>query len=333
VVIGHGHSGDAWNRIPPARVHRALETGRPSLPLPPGSLLVLDTINAFKRACDPHTGAPRFSFVDLLKPEGPWVPLLLLAFDPRLALAHLPGVAGRGKEALLRAVAQRLRGGATLAGPATAGASDEDGGNGVAAGRAGPAAAGVPDEDGEDGSDAVAAGLADALLAALTPGERAAPRALLDRLGNALDGAAPAAPGTLAAGPAAGLFLRAAHRLWHDGGSFFDPAHLGALDRAIVAEHLPEGCGPRVVVAGHTHAAREARPAADRVYLNTGTWTDLLRVPEEADAEALARWAGELRAGTAPRLRRLHYAEIAPGGAQLKAWPGGSGGAASEASP
>ena len=172
----------------------------------------------------------------------------------------------------------------------------------------------------EDGPDFIVADLAEGLVAALTAAERAAPRALLDRLENAFGGAGPAGEGTLAASPPLGLFLRAAHRAFHDGGSFFDTASLGALDRAIVAEHLPAACGPRVVIAGHTHAAREARPSPDRVYLNTGTWTDLLQVPEEADAGALARWANELRGGRAPRLRRLHYAEITPDTAGLRVW-------------
>jgi hypothetical protein len=245
------------------------------------------------------------------------VPLLLLAFDPRLALAHLPGVAGRGGEALRQAVAQRLLGHATLAGPPPTG--------GLEVGE---------DEDGDgDEAETTVEDLAGSLLAALTPAERAAPRALLDRLDNALAGVDEAGRETLAAGAPLGLFLRAAHRLWHDGGSFFDPGSLGALDRGIVAAHLPEGCGPRVVVAGHTHAAREAQPGDGRVYLNTGTWTDLLRVPEEGSVEALLRWADELRGGKAPRLRRLHYAEITAEAARLKLWPSGSAAGTDEASP
>jgi UDP-2,3-diacylglucosamine pyrophosphatase LpxH len=298
VVIGHGHLGDPWNRISPRRIQRALENGEPSLPLPPGSLLVLETINAFKRACDPWSSTPRFPFVDLLKPEGPWVPLLLLAFDPQLALAHLPGVARQAREALMEAVAQRLLGGAKLASTPPVGGADRD----------------------RELADVVVAEVAAGLVAALTAAELAAPRALLDHLDSAFGGAGPAGQRMLTAGPPLGLFLRAAHRLWHDGGSFFDTASLGTLDRAIVAEHLPEGSRPRVVLAGHTHAAREARLSPDRIYLNTGTWTDLLQVPEKPDTAALVRWADELRGGRAPRLRRLHYAEITPETAGLKVW-------------
>jgi UDP-2,3-diacylglucosamine pyrophosphatase LpxH len=295
VVVGHGHLGDSWNRISPETLHRALSRGEPALALPPGSLLVLETINAFKRACDPRTGEPRFPFVDLLKPEGPWVPLLLMAFDLPLALSHLPGVAGHAGLALWRALAGRLRGGPTLRQP-------------------------VPAED-DGGAPDLPAELAEAIAAALTSAEAAAPRAVLDRFESALTAAAEARPGRLAgAGGVRGLLLRAAHRLWHDGGSFFDPSSLSTLDGGIVREHLPEDSGPRVVVAGHTHAAREVRLPGDRLYLNCGTWTDLLRVPDGGDGETLARWAEEVGKGVAPRLWRLTYADITPAGPRLGSW-------------
>ena len=38
-------------------------------------------------------------------------------------------------------------------------------------------------------------------------------------------------------------------------------------------DRLPIGCGPRVVIAGHTHAARHVWLDADRTYINTGTWS------------------------------------------------------------
>ncbi|HEV7915030.1 MAG TPA: hypothetical protein VGP22_14780, partial [Albitalea sp.] len=48
----------------------------------------------------------------------------------------------------------------------------------------------------------------------------------------------------------------------------------------------------KVIVYGHTHLAkRVALDVGDAVYLNTGTWADLLRVPEAVlgDDEAAAR--------------------------------------------
>jgi len=53
--------------------------------------------------------------------------------------------------------------------------------------------------------------------------------------------------------------------------------------------HLPDDCGPRVVMAGHPHAARNIRLDADRTYINTGTWSDLIPWPPlSADEDAKA---------------------------------------------
>ena len=95
VAVGHGCQPDPWNRIEVDNLHNALKTGEATLPLPLGSQLVLDTVNAFKRAQDPLSGNPRFPFVEQLKPEFPGVFLLLLYLDPQLALSHLPGLGGK----------------------------------------------------------------------------------------------------------------------------------------------------------------------------------------------------------------------------------------------
>src|SRR6185295_527699 len=77
VVIGHGHRSDTWNDIDPRVVHEHLRAGAQKQALPPGSALVVNTLNAFKRALDPETGEARFPFIDRLKPELPGVALLL----------------------------------------------------------------------------------------------------------------------------------------------------------------------------------------------------------------------------------------------------------------
>jgi UDP-2,3-diacylglucosamine pyrophosphatase LpxH len=58
------------------------------------------------------------------------------------------------------------------------------------------------------------------------------------------------------------------------------------------AKALTGGEGPRVVVFGHTHLAKSLDLGNGALYLNTGTWADLIRVPESAytgsDEKALA---------------------------------------------
>lgn len=105
---------------------------------------------------------------------------------------------------------------------------------------------------------------------------------------------------------------------------------------ALLAEHI----GPGVVVAGHTHRARSISMGEKRLYLNTGTWIDLLRVTRptviehyEAVHAALMRktWA-ELRQATlgpdgppllytfttAARIRRLDSGDVVAGLVEIR---------------
>ncbi len=79
-----------------------------------------------------------------------------------------------------------------------------------------------------------------------------------------------------------------------------------------------------MVIAGHTHAAREIRDG-DRLYLNTGTWSDLMRMPRLEDRVAVEHFAGELAAGRVPRVRRPTYAEVTEDGPKLLAWTASGG--------
>jgi UDP-2,3-diacylglucosamine pyrophosphatase LpxH len=60
----------------------------------------------------------------------------------------------------------------------------------------------------------------------------------------------------------------------------FDRSTESAREYLDAAQAL-EARGFSVVVFGHTHLAKEQRLAKGGVYLNTGTWADLLRVPHE----------------------------------------------------
>ncbi len=85
------------------------------------------------------------------------------------------------------------------------------------------------------------------------------------------------------------------------------------------AQALSGGNGPRVVVFGHTHLAKSLTLGNGALYLNTGTWADLIRVPESAftgsEAKALADlkpFVEALRTNDIARLRRqvATYARI-----------------------
>jgi hypothetical protein len=291
VELGHGHRRDPWNDIPPATLARALDTGE-RVALPHGSQLVLKVLNRFKEARVAGTGAMRFPFVDLLKPETPAVPLLLLYLDPLLALPELKKVLGLSTGMLLRNVRKQLQDGGPVLG----------GGDSTA----------------EFAGDEV---LARYIASGFSEQDRRTPEACLRRLEAWLVGAAAPVPGTLASHGGRGRFLlRAFLRVASADGTFFDPSTPDAHDQAIIQEHLAPRAGPRVLITGHTHAARRIVLDGERVYLNTGTWTDLMRLPPMDDDAAVQKFAEELEAGSIPRLRRLTYAEVTPQGPVLESW-------------
>jgi len=221
----------------------------------------------------------------------PGAPLLLIYLDPLLATQHLPGVATLGVRALAGSLQRRLRGGPTLAAELSASRT--------------PA---TPPNDIDL--------LAGALFDALTPDERTDGN--VAAIEDWLRGHRGTAPGTLANHGGGRYILRAALRLLGRGGTAFDQTRLDDADKAIITEHLPAGCGPRVVVAGHTHAAREARIDVDRTYINTGTWSDLIPWPPlRSDHDAKA-FIDDLDANKVPPKRRLTWALIDEHGARLK---------------
>jgi hypothetical protein len=89
---------------------------------------------------------------------------------------------------------------------------------------------------------------------------------------------------------------------------------------------LPAQVKGRVVIAGHTHAAREVGLANDRVYLNTGTWSDLLPFPNDALDSSLKDWVDRLEGSRLVPIRRGTYALVDGDGARLREWPEGHAG-------
>ncbi|MBK7538082.1 MAG: hypothetical protein IPI49_22460 [Myxococcales bacterium] len=72
-----------------------------------------------------------------------------------------------------------------------------------------------------------------------------------------------------------------------------------------------------MVIAGHTHAARELVLDAQRTYLNTGTWTDLLPWPGAHTDEERQRFIDDLEHQCVPMQRRLTWALVDADGGRL----------------
>lgn len=293
VIIGHGHRGDYWNDIKPESLYRAISTGAESIPLPPGSRLVIDVLQKFAHARDPKSGQQRFSFIDLLKPETPAVPLLLLYIDLSLALQHLPTALNISALSLTRAIRKRLQRSPNLS-PTRHAPTD-------------------PNE-----SEEVAA----ALLDGMEPAILASPESVMQALTAWLEGQKDVhKPGTLAShGGLWRQIMRAILRYISHQNRFFLRGEASAHDLAIIEETLPANSGPRVVITGHSHAAREISLSGSRTYLNTGTWTDLIRLPAIDDDHAIQHFIDALEIGVVERLRSLTYAEVTSDGGKLLDW-------------
>jgi len=282
VVVGHGHRGDPWNDIDPAMVlHHATTNPPRPMELPLGSRLVVGAMRAFRK---------NHPFVDALKPEMPGVPLLLAYLDPRLAMKHLPGVATLGARAWVGGLQRRLRRGPTL--PAD---------------KAGSSPPPQPPND----IDLLAAALFDAL----DTDERT--EGTIVAVEDWLAGSGADAAGTLASHGGGRYLLRAALRLLGRNGTAFDQTRLDDADHIIIADHLPPGSTPRVVIAGHTHAARHVRLDANRTYINTGTWSDLIPWPPLGSDHDAKTFIDDLDANRVPVRRRLTWALVDERGAQL----------------
>ncbi|MBX3743709.1 MAG: metallophosphoesterase [Verrucomicrobiae bacterium] len=311
ILVGHGHRGDPLNDCDPRRIHAALNQGQASIPLPPGSQFVLTTLHAFKRAMDPATGRRRFPFLDALKPESATL-VLLWALDPPLFFRHLPAGFRLKTTEILRTLLRRLQSARVLGAIPPAATSPQPS----------PAAS---DSDNLELELAMADLIADGMPEGMTKAVLEAEMAALFRSDE------PALHGTLAATSSAGRISRARRwmlRGWlrqvcRNAGAFFHPTELSAPDRAVVEAWLPEELPPetrRVVVCGHTHAARSwSREGRPHHYLNSGTWTNLvhLQTPDESDASIDALWKS-LEGGEPPPCLRLTWAEISTQGPALQ---------------
>lgn len=284
VLIEHGNRYDGFNvidhdrlrRVRSAQSRRQRLQGDEGFEPPPGSRLVQQVMNPIKRD---------YPFVDLLKPETEAVLPLLVALEPGLAadierlwnLWRLKSEAGRQQPL---APARPARSGQI----------------GIAAA---PAAAENP--------------WAQMLGARLTPAQ-------LDALQQLAATAAAPARSPIGLGDAwrQGLSLLRGHfdaatlerrlRLLLDAlrtlqrDTSFDPA-VEQPEWLRHAQALADQ-GFQAVVFGHTHLAKQVPLNGGAVYLNTGTWADLMKLPQGLFAAdlgtaraALDRFVADLRDG------------------------------------
>jgi len=173
--------------------------------------------------------------------------------------------------------------------------------------------------DGEEPADPIEE-IGEGLVDGFDAAERRSPDGCALKLEEMLEATEAPAEGMLAAHGGYRFLLRAFLRKASHDGTFFDPAVASKEDDLpIMKEHLAGARGPRVVIAGHTHAAREIRDG-ERVYFNTGTWSDLLRLPRLADRAAVERFAEDLATNRAERIQRPSYAEVTAEGPKLWKW-------------
>jgi UDP-2,3-diacylglucosamine pyrophosphatase LpxH len=284
VLIEHGNRYDGFNvidhdrlrRVRSAQSRRQRLQGGEGFEPPPGSRLVQQVMNPIKRD---------YPFVDLLKPETEAVVPLLVALEPGLAadIERLWNL-------------WRLK---------------------SEAGRQQPLAPARPARSGQIGIAAAPAAAASAWAQML--GARMAP-AQLDALQQLAAIAAAPARSPIGLGDAwrQGLSLLRGHfdaatlerrlrvlldalrTLQHD--TSFDPA-VEQPEWLRHAQALADQ-GFQAVVFGHTHLAKQVPLNGGAVYLNTGTWADLMKLPAglfDADLgvarATLDRFVTDLREG------------------------------------
>jgi UDP-2,3-diacylglucosamine pyrophosphatase LpxH len=258
IHIEHGNAGDPWNAINYNSIFHDAGINTKSFDYPPGTTFVYEVMNAFKE---------KFRFVDLLKPEVPAVPLLLLALKPLMTSKFIPNALGGLLDALANCFLSRLR--------------EQIGGFALKPARPKPISA----------VDQLAAELASECLSGSD-----LENSQIDLLKQYLfgSGAVPATPSASLGRHPQQFKIRLA--LWAlkglarfktvEGADYYsqdhpaNPAAKGARSRLLG--------DVQVVVFGHTHEALKTE-FCEGLYVNSGTWANLIEMPE-AKTEALLAW-------------------------------------------
>lgn len=292
----HGHHEDAFNAISSERMRRAQADGEDRVPMPPGSRLVCQFINPFRRAATPE-GRKRFPFIDRL-PSEPAVLLALLLLDPRLASQRLVAALGIGAAALLRKARM------------------------ASSSQAPRLAAPVPAPHGQ-AAEADWAALLTAPLTAAATQMRADNGAAFDRLDHELDaffaGQGAAAATQLAGGGTVRQWLlNALARELQSARQGFRSDMADDLARRT----LGMAAAHTAAITGHTHAAKQIDGMNGATYLNTGTWLAQVLPPADLDATTVHGWLERLQRDELPTWNGQPVAVVDGQGPRLMRWNG-----------
>lgn len=307
---GHDHRPDPFNAIARVRMLNAQAKGDHEVPLPPGSRLVLDAINPYRRARDAK-GHLRFPFIDLL-PSDLAVATAVSILDPRLAGERLFCALGIGFGALIRRLRQQLRP-HQLLGPQSGPATEKD--------ESALAVQSWLDELTEPLAIAVNQG---------APTEQGQ-NLLVLQLSDYLESPPEPAPAHLLTHPAQApllngggapqwLLFKALACFIEKGRDAFRPNAYDALSLRST-ELWPDA---DVIVTGHTHAAKSLARLDHRTqtYLNTGTWLDLTPMPINTSREELQIWLNRMGSNQVVRWQGCPVAHINEQAARLLHWTG-----------
>lgn len=303
-VVGvHGHHDDAFNAIGGDILLRAQADGDATVPMPPGSRLVCEVINPYRRARNAD-GSPRFPFVDLL-PSDRAVVLALLLLDPALACKRLHAALGIGAATWVRWILMRTG----MAKPMLRGTAAE------------PSAA--PPARSEAPEAAWLEALVGTIAEAMTPADRAA-EAMLERQMEAYFSGQTAAVRrsadllAMADGMVRRLLWRALGSALEEARDAFRPQLPDDLARQVMA-----GWGREVVaITGHTHVAKAIATEAGGTYINTGTWLDRVPMPARSEGDEVQAWLAALQRNELPRRQGCPVARVDADGARLLQWTG-----------
>jgi UDP-2,3-diacylglucosamine pyrophosphatase LpxH len=302
-LIEHGNRYDRWNVVDHDKLRelrswqsrRQPEDLAPAFAAPPGSRLVCEVINPIRSD---------YPFIDLLKPENETVLPLLLALEPGYC-AHLRTAAWLGAMAWPHRIAGAAR-------PRMGGDISAEGARAYLRSKQAVASANTDVDPLTEVLERAMPGQADSFLDILDND----PEANAARHSRGGDIASARERVTRGAGL---IRLLAATR--HNDVERRLPALLQAMralqpagifdeNRETLSEYLESAqslarADLRYVIFGHTHLRRDVRLDSGRYYLNSGTWTDQIRLNSEAIAapneEALhwlRRFVDDMRTGS-----------------------------------
>jgi UDP-2,3-diacylglucosamine pyrophosphatase LpxH len=249
VHVEHGNIGDPWNEIVYKELFEAAETNS-EFQFPPGTRFVYQVMNEYKE---------KLYFVDLLKPEVPAVPLLLVRLEPFQSVMKLPQTSLNFMRTLKQDFIGRVR-------------KKAHGGSFAVKERDEPSPedhiaemARLYFEEVDRDADHLEAFLKDdGSLQDEGPSAPSLGPGWLERIKGAFGDA----------------ILKRLGRPAHLGDISFYQANHDGRDVELAQERVKGDI--QVVVFGHTHSALKREFSDKAVYINSGTWANLIELPTEA---------------------------------------------------